>query len=211
MRDPDPSLPDPAALAWARLLVARALHDLGSPAGTAAGLLGFSAMPSADLLATAREAAETTTLRLRLFAAAWCHAAEPLDAAGLAELLSGSQAGSRVRFMFAGPFFAAPVPAAMVSLVLNAALVAAEALPRGGEVLISGTDRELVFQPAGKGAAWPPETIATFAGKAAEAIAAGPRRVLAPLLMAIAEEQGCSVTLMLGQGPEVMPLLVSRR
>ncbi|MFC7689537.1 histidine phosphotransferase family protein [Paeniroseomonas aquatica] len=92
------------------------------------------------------------------------------------------------------------LPAAIVPVALNAALLGAEALPRGGTVVLSGTaEAGLVVLPQphrapapGAGTvSWPPLLLRLLAGAAAEeGLAAGPRQVVAPLLLAMLAELG---------------------
>ncbi len=207
--------PASEALALARTLTSRLTHDLGSPLGTLAGMLDMlEASPrpeDAELLTVAREAAGQLRARLRLQAVAWGLGAEATDLPALQALLAGSVAAQRVAFHFAGPLLAAPIAAVLVPLLLNGALVAAEALPRGGEVRISASAQDLAFLPEGRNAAWPAELLAAFSGAPEAALAAGPRRVVAPLLLAQAAEQGFAVALLPGMGPGLPPLLLSRR
>ncbi len=207
--------PGAAELRLARVLAARMTHDLGSPLGTLAGMLDMleddPKAADAELLAVARQAAQDLRARLALQRAAWGGGEEPTDQAGLLALLAGSAAAQRVRFDLAGPWFAAPLPAERVPLLLNAALLAAEALPRGGVVTASGGGGDLMLLPEGRNAAWPAETLATLAGRQANPLAAGPRHLVAPLLLALAAEQGFEVALLPGMGPGLPALLLTRR
>ncbi len=196
--------PSAEALALAQLLAARLTHDLGSPLGTLAGMLDMLEGGDAEMLAVARQAAVDLRQRLRLQAVAWGMGAEPCTADGLRALLAGSAAAQRVAFELSGPLFQAALSAPLVPLVLNAALLAAEALPRGGVVRLAGTARAVELQPEGRNAAWPAEIQAALAGQPAAALAAGPRRLVAPLLLALAAEQNFTCALLPGAG---LPLL----
>ena len=105
------------------------------------------------------------------------------------------------------------VPAPVGPVLLNAALLAAEALPRGGVVTLSGdAEGGLVVLPEGQGAAWPAPLLSQLAGDAPEvALEAGPRRVLVPLLLALAAEAGWEVALGLaaGSGGAAAPMPLS--
>jgi histidine phosphotransferase ChpT len=100
-----------------------------------------------------------------------------------------------------------------VPLALYAAMLGAETLPRGGVLHLGGDAREgLVVWPEGRDAAWPaplPELLA--GGSPGEALEAGPRRVLAPLLLALVAEAGWEATLGLGGGAGAAPLLLAPR
>ena len=103
------------------------------------------------------------------------------------------------------------LPAALVPLVLNAALLGAEALPRGGTVTLAGSPAEgLVVCLDGRGAAWPAGLLALLGGGTAEAaLREGPRLVLAPLLL-LAAEAGWMLSLAqeTGAGTGAPPLLL---
>ncbi|WP_431270443.1 hypothetical protein [Dankookia sp. P2] len=59
----------------------------------------------------------------------------------------------------------------------------------------------LVVCPEGRDAAWPPGLLALLGGgTAAAALREGPRRVLAPLLLALAAEAGWTMSLAQGSG-----------
>jgi histidine phosphotransferase ChpT len=209
-----PGFPAADALTLARLLVSRLTHDLGSPLGTLAGMLDMlegGSGDDAEMLAVAKEASDQLRGRLRLKRAAWGLGAEPTDLGGLRELLAGAAAAQRVEFDFTGRLFVSTLPAALVPLLLNGALLAAEALPRGGLVRISGEARELAFLPEGRHAAWAPETLAAFAGDLQPALAAGPRQTVAPLLLALTAEQGFEATLAPGAGTDLPALLLTRQ
>ena len=149
------------------------------------------------MLDLARETAATLHQRLRLFALAWGGAAADAGAASLAPLLAASPAAPRVAFQLHHLWPGAELPAALVPLVLNAALLGAEALPRGGTVTLAGSPAEgLVVCLDGRGAAWPAGLLALLGGGTAEAaLREGPRRVLAPLLLALAAEAGWTLSL----------------
>ena len=174
------------------------------------------------MLALARETGVTLRQRLRLYAAAWGGPAADHDAAGLAAMLLGCPASPRVRFDLEGLAPGALLPAVLVPIALNAALLAAEAMPRGGTVLLSGTaEAGLVvlpqpLRPAGASAtpaAWPAPLLALLAGTPPEAVlAAGPRQVVAPLLLALLADAGWDAALRprrAATGP--LPLLLGAR
>lgn len=210
---PEPDLTRDLRLA--QVLTARIMHDLGSPLGTLAGMLemlgGTSDAEDAEFLAVARQAATDLRGRLALQRAAWGAGGEPADRDGVLALLGGSAAAQRVRFDLAGPLFEAPVVAALVPLVLNGALLAAEALPRGGVVTCSATTRELFFLPEGRNATWSAEVLALLSGRDADPLAAGPRHVIGPLLVGLAAAQGFDASLLPGTGPGLPALLLAQR
>ncbi|MBX9698718.1 MAG: hypothetical protein K2X74_04740 [Acetobacteraceae bacterium] len=201
-------------LSLGRLHVARLCHDLGGIAGTLGGtldLLGSDDPGMQDLL---RETALALRLRLRLYAAAWGAAAVDLDAAQFEELLQGAPAVPRVTFDLAALVQGQRIPAGLVPLALNAALLGTEALPRGGVVRLGGSAGQgLSILPQGRGAAWPPSLLRALAGNDPAALLeeGGPRRMLAPLVVMLAAEAGWHAALALGApGSEgAAPLLLS--
>lgn len=170
---------------FARMLAARLCHDLGGVVATLAGTLELVGPAAEDeMLALSRDTARALSQRLKLYAAAWTGPGQEAAAATLAGLLAGAPAGARVRFACDRLAPGAMLPAALVPLALNAALLAAEALPRGGTVHLSGTpEAGLAVWPEGRNAAWPEALPALLAGTAPEALLeGGPRLLLAPLL-----------------------------
>lgn len=195
---------------FAQTVSARLCHDLGGVAGTLVGTLDLAGEGDEEMLALARDTAASLLQRLRLYAAAWGGATTEADAASLTRLLESSPASPRVRFDLADLAPGGMLPTGLVPLALNAALLAAEALPRGGTVRLSGSAGQgLVVCPRGRDAAWPAGLLALLAGTApAEALRDGPRRVVAPLLLGLATEAGWAVTLAQGADGAAPPLLI---
>lgn len=193
-----------------RLLTARLCHDLGGAVGTLEGTMGLVVPGDPTMLELAQETATMLRLRLHLYTAAWAGGATDLDPGGLVALLQGAPASPRVRFAADGLPAGQVLPAALVPIALNAALLGAEALPRGGSVALSGdAERGLAIRPEGLAAAWPPALPGALAGEAPDALlGGGPRTVLVPLLLALAAEAGWRVSL--GAAPDAgcAPLLV---
>lgn len=206
--DPAHTRPAHAAASLAELVCAKLCHDLSSPLGTLTALLGMAGGDT-ESLAVAQDAARDLQRRLRLQNAAWGAAAGPADAAGLSELLAGAPAAQRVRFDLDGTDPALTLPAGLVPLVLNAALLAADALPRGGTVAVAASADQVVAVPSSpRAAAWPEEVLAALAGGTwAEALALGPRRAVAALLLAQADALGWHVQFGL-PGGGALPALV---
>ncbi|MFC7474424.1 histidine phosphotransferase family protein [Dankookia sp. GCM10030260] len=192
----------------ARTLAARICHDLGGAAGTLSGTLDLVGEGDAGMLDLARDTATELRQRLRLFAAAWGGGAAATDAAGLAQLLAAAPAAPRVGFRLDHLAPGAELPAALVPLALNAALLGAESLPRGGTVTLAGAAAEgLVVCLDGRDAAWPAGLLALLGGARPDTVLReGPRRVLAPLLLALAAEAGWALSL--AQGAGAPPLLL---
>lgn len=188
-------------LSLGRLHVARLCHDLGGIAGTLGGTLDLLGGDDPGLQDLLRETAQALRLRLRLYAAAWGASAPDLDPAQLAELLQGAPAVPRVGFDLEGLAPGTALPAGLVPLALNAALLGAEALPRGGTVHLGGDVRQgFTVLPDGRAAAWPPALLRALSGNDAAALLeeGGPRRMLAPLVIMLAAEAGWGASLALG-------------
>jgi histidine phosphotransferase ChpT len=195
----------------ARTLCARLCHDLGGPIGSLAGALDLLPQAGEELLEVAQEGAGTLRQRLRLYAAAWGGPTEALEPAAMEALLAGAPVVPRVRFDLSGLEPAVALPAPLVPIALNAALLAAEALPRGGTVRLSGSalDGLMVLPVADLGApaaAWPPFFLALMTGQPQPD--PGPREVLGPLLRSLLDEAGWSASLALGPGQAAAPLLL---
>jgi histidine phosphotransferase ChpT len=192
----------------ARTLCARLCHDLGGAVGTLAGTLDLAGEHGGEMLALSQETATVLRQRLRLYTAAWGGPGGEADAAGLAGLLEGAPAWPRVRFALDRLAPGTMLPAPVVPLALNAALLAAEALPRGGTVVLSGSaEVGLVAWPDGLGATWPAPLLPLLGGTPpGDTVEGGPRRILGPLLLALAAEAGWEVSLGLASGDGVPPL-----
>jgi histidine phosphotransferase ChpT len=189
----------------AELLASRICHDLGSPLASITALLPQAADPAAHDILT--ETAVEIGARLRLFSAAF-GASDELKWDELAPLLLGAPMAHRVRFEVAAG--RAQLQAGRVRLLLSAALLAAEALPRGGIVRLSHNPAGAVeVLPEGRDAQWSPTLIQLLSGARLErALAEGPRRVLAPWVMAQAAAEGAELSLALSAGIAIPALLI---
>lgn len=155
------------------LLCSRLCHDLVGPVGAinngvelldeSGGDAGGGAL---DLIA---DSAESAAARLRLYrlalgAAGGAGGVTPADArAALDAWFRGGATRLEWQAALSDP------PAGLVKLALLTALLAEEALPRGGVVRIDGDDGGLVLTASGTGAALRPEMVAALAGGMAEA------------------------------------------
>lgn len=206
-----PMTPPRHDIRMARAMAARLCHDLSGAVGGLTGTLDLMEEGGeAELLALARETGVALRQRLRLFTAAWGGPTAEQDAAELVALLEGAPAFPRVRFAAEALSPGRRLPAGCVPLALNAALLAAEALPRGGLVRLAGDAAGIAALPVGPVVAWPAATLALLgdAGGAEAPSAGSPRDVLAPFLLALAADAGWQVSLGLGAGPGTGPLLL---
>jgi histidine phosphotransferase ChpT len=177
-------------LMLAQDLCARMCHDLVGPLGTVAGAVDMVGEdPEAAELAG--EAAATLRARLQLWRAACGAGTGSMTPPELAALLEGNLAGGRASAALGAlppaESFAAPV----AQLLLVAALLGGEALPRGGMVRLLPEEGGVAVRPEGRVMSWPPALAPALAGAPAE----GPRAVLAPLLAQLARAAGWQLRL----------------
>jgi histidine phosphotransferase ChpT len=172
-------------LMLAQDLCARLCHDLVGPLGTMAGAVEMVG-DDPEAAELAREAAASLRAKLQLWRAACGAGTGPMRPAEIAALLDGTLAGGRaeavVESLPAGSSFDAPV----AQLLLVAAMLAGEALPRGGTVHLSPEAGGVAVRPEGRVVAWPAALAASLEGAPAE----GPRAVLAPMLARLAPLAG---------------------
>ena len=138
--------------------------------------------------------------------AALIDALGPIRGQRALDALAGAPGAHRIAFHFEFPPQAKLDPA-LAQIVLAAAMLGAEALPRGGALRITPLGGAgLVVLPEGRVAAWPHALIERLAGMA-PAGADTPRALLAPWLIALAEAAQCRLSLGMGQ-PGLPPLLL---
>ena len=129
------------SLRLAELLCARLCHDLSGPLGALIGILEIAReeQPDSETLALAEDTAVELVQRLKLLRAAWGQDGDDLDVARLHDFADCLSSSRRVRLDLAGlePGASFPPPAARV--ILNLLLLAAESLPGGGIVALSGS------------------------------------------------------------------------
>ncbi len=145
------SPPASAKLPLALTLAARVCHDLASTVGALAGTLDM-ALEAADpeALALAVACARELSARLRLLRAAWSMDAEIPDLHTLAAGLPGTE---RLTVDLSGlPPQLGPDQRRMVP---NLLLLAAQGLPRGGTIHVSGERAGISARIIGTRAGWP--------------------------------------------------------
>jgi histidine phosphotransferase ChpT len=189
----------------AELVAARICHDLGSPMASLTALLPQAAAPAA--MEVLDETARELRARLLLMGAVF-GLPDELDWPGVARLLAGAPMAHRVAFAL--PARAGVLPAGLARLALAGLLMAAEALPRGGTVHASEpAPGMLAMRPEGRDAAWPEVLLELLAGGPMEAaLAEGPRRVLAPWLVSLAEGErhALGLAMPVGSGPAALTI-----
>lgn len=175
------------------LLCSRLCHDLVGPVGAinnGVELLdegGDSGGEALDLIA---DSAETASARLRLYRVALGAAGgQSLSVGDARAALEGWFRGGKVRLEWqATPF---DPPPGLLKTALLAALLAEEALPRGGSIRVTGGNAGLQVSGAGIGCALRPEMGPALAGQVPEA-ELGPRSVLSHATPLLARAYGLS-------------------
>ena len=145
-------------LRLAELLCARLCHDLSGPLGALIGVIDIAREehPNSETVALAEETADGLAQRLKLLRAAWGQDGEELNTErlrGFADSLSSSRG---VHLDLAGLQHNAAFPPEAGRVILNLLLLAAESLPGGGVVALSGSpDDRVLVTISGARAAWP--------------------------------------------------------
>jgi histidine phosphotransferase ChpT len=203
----------------AELLCARLCHDLSGPFGALLGVLEIARdeQPGSETLVVAEQTAAELTQKLKLLRAAWGQDAEELDLARLHGLAGGLSSSRPVRVDLTGmlPSVRFPPPAARV--VLNLLLLAAESLPRGGVVALTGSPAGGILATiSGPRAAWPAGLAGWLADPTAAlaALLTTPRGMQAPLTALLVRDQGFRLSMLMPtavrtSGALVPPLLLS--
>jgi histidine phosphotransferase ChpT len=187
-------------LTLAQDLAARVCHDLGGAVGIVAGMLDLVADAESEALADAREGAAELRRRLLLWRAV-TGGAGPLALSDLSDLSKGQLAGGRASLSLK---ITPSLSAESGQILLLAAMVAAEALPRGGTVEIVSESDEVLVLPDGPLIRWPAALLALLSG---EAVEDGPRSVLPRLFLLLARAHGWEVAVLTGNGPGAPMLL----
>ena len=203
----------------AELLCARLCHDLSSPLGALVGVLEIARdeQPDGEPLALAEDMAVDLAQRLKLLRAAWGTDAGEVDAARLRGLVECLSASRRVRLDLSGLATRSVFSSPMARAVLNLVLLAAECLPGGGTVALSGSPAKSVLVTiAGPRAAWPTGLANWLLDEAEawQAMTADPRRLQGPFTALLARALGLRLTIMLpasptGDADAAPPLLLS--
>jgi histidine phosphotransferase ChpT len=201
----------------AELLCSRLCHDLSGLLGSLVGVLEIAREEQAEseTLAVAEDTAVELTQRLKLLRAAWGQDCEPVNVAQLQTFADGLFASRRVRLDLFGMEPDAEFTPGAGRLLLNILLLAAESLPGGGIVALSGTPASsVVVTIAGPRAAWPPG-LGTCLSDETAGWAAGitARHLQAPLTALIAREHGIRLSMLMsaasGSDASLPPLLLS--
>jgi histidine phosphotransferase ChpT len=212
------------SLHLAELLCSRICHDLSGLLGSLLGVIEIAREEQAasETLAVAEETAVEMTQRLRLLRAAWGQDSGPLDVAQLQTYADGLFASRRVRLDLFGMAPDAEFPPGAGRLLLNVLLLAAESLPGGGNVALSGSpEGHVLVTVAGPRAAWPAGLLACLTDASADATGTWTdgltaRHLQAPLTALIARHHGIRLSMLMatalmatGGEAALPPLLVT--
>ncbi len=204
------------ALRLAQLLCQRFCDEVGESIGVLRGNLQVALRGgerSADALRAGLEAAHALGRRMEILREAWEGSGRPMGMQRLKDLAAWLPRGDRLSLDVFGMEAEVELCPALGRIVLNALLVAAESLPRGGTVSLGPAGRaDLMVRIAGPRAAWPDGLAEWLADEsAAWAALTALRRVSGPMLAIVAPRLGFRVSLLLpsgraGRGPA--PLLI---
>jgi histidine phosphotransferase ChpT len=206
-----------SSLQLAELLCTRLCHDLSGLLGSLVGVLEIAREEQADseTLAVAEETAIELVQRIRLLRAAWGQEGESLDLVQLQTFAEGLSTSRRLQLDLIGMKPEAVFAPAAGRVILNVLLLAAESLPGGGIVAMSGSpESNVLVTIAGPRAAWPPGLAACLTEEAAAwAAATSARSLQAPLTALIASRDGTRLSLLMPSGSAndaaLPPLLLS--
>lgn len=136
---------------FAGTLCAKLCHDLAGTLGALTGTLEMAVESNdAEALALARDCARELSARLRLLRAAWGSDSEMPDLASLASGLPGAE-----RLQVDCSALAADLAPLASRLAACLMMLAAQSLPRGGVIHLSGNAVEIMVEIGGPRAAWP--------------------------------------------------------
>jgi histidine phosphotransferase ChpT len=205
------------ALRLAHLLATRLCHDLSSPLG---GLLAALGELPADAEAGGIAVDITRALcdRIALLRAAWGTPPPPMRRDDLVALARGLPNASRLRLDVDDLDAKAAFSPIAARLLANLLLLAAESLPGGGTLVLSGAPGGVVVARfTGARAAWPRGLGAILASAAAAEAAIdaattahgldGPRAMQAPLTALLAHAASVPARLLLAAEAEAAPPL----
>ncbi len=208
------------SLRLAELLCSRLCHDLSGPLGALIGVLEIAReeLPGHETMALAEETAVELGQRLKLLRGAWAADSEELDIIRLQNFATTLAASRRLRLDLAGLDPGSVFPPPDARLILNVLLLAAESLPGGGIVALSGSLKDnIVVTISGPRAAWPTGFAACLADADAawDSVIASVRGMQAPLTALLARGLGYRLSMLMpagsgGDADRSPPLLLSR-
>lgn len=196
----------------AELVCARLCHDLSGPVGSLVGSTEILCETPAlaeelaeEAVALVGEAASELGKRLVMLRAAWTTSTSEMGPAQIGALVAGLPGARRLKMDVSGLDQTELYPPALARVLINVLMLAAEGLPRGGTVALTGSrGRGVAAVIAGEQAAWP-------AGFAASLVDPMPvllrlenaRELQAPLTVLIARAAKVKLSLMMaGSTPD---------
>jgi histidine phosphotransferase ChpT len=199
------------------LVASRLCHDFGGLLSTVSAALEMaSETPGAPVhtLTPASEATADLMRRLHLLREAWSGGSTALDLPALRNLAGGLPGGHRLTLDLSGLPRSTAFPPTMARVILNVLLLAAESLPRGGNIgLAAAGGEDILVTISGPRGGWPPVLASCLADEeAAWSALSGPRTMMAPLVALLAKRSGIRVSMMLPSGRvrrAMPPLLLS--
>jgi histidine phosphotransferase ChpT len=207
-------VPPAATLRFAESLVMRLCHDLAGAMSTMSNALEMAseeAGAASEALSIAVDGGVAMTARLRLLRAAWGGGLGAMTVSELVGLTEGLPSARRVKIDSDLVVEEGQLPPAFARVLLNVVMLAAESLPHGGTVTLSGTAVDgVVVMISGRSAAWPAGFAALLAARqTAWATVDDPRRIGAGLTALLSAAEAITVSILMG-GPagEPPPLLV---
>jgi histidine phosphotransferase ChpT len=202
-----------AGLPVAESLVTRLCHDLSGAMSAMANALEMAVDDpgaSGEALSIAAEGSQAVNARLRLLRAAWGGSIGPTPMSDILAMIDGLPTRRRLQIDTDLDQASAALPGPMARILLNVLLVAAESLPHGGTISVSGeAGAEIIVAIGGRGAAWPPG-LPGWLTSPSVALAAtdDPRQLAGPLMALFAGTEGVKVSILMGGPPAMVPPLL---
>jgi histidine phosphotransferase ChpT len=196
---PDPSAAAQTSIEFASLLCSRLCHDLLSPVGALNNgieLLADEHDPEmrARCMELLAASAKASANKLKFFRLAFG------SAGGFADLVDTREAQSAIEGLFGGEgrielgwlVSEAALPKPAIKILLNLALLAGDALVRGGRLDVGAENGEIVIRAEGPRLVLDPELKAAMTGGVSQDQVT-PRNAAAFLVHALASEQGGAI------------------
>jgi histidine phosphotransferase ChpT len=179
-----------ASLRLAELICTRLCEDVVSLLGALNGALDHAADSAGpeieEPLRGLRAASGVLAGRAALWREAWGGSPSSLNRGKLARLAEALPNGSRLRLDVTGLPSRVAFPPAMSRMIVNAMILAAESLPKGGTIEVSlGSGGMVLVAISGTHAAWPAGLREMIGDPAAAWRGLGPRRLLVPALLVL--------------------------
>jgi histidine phosphotransferase ChpT len=196
-------------------MVMRLCHDLSGAMSTMSNALEIAteeAGEANEALAIAAEGSVAMTARLRLMRAAWGAGLGAMTVPELIGLTEGLPQARRLKIDADLVNEDGTLPPPFARVLLNVVMLAAESLPHGGTITLSGSAAGgIVVMIAGRSASWPVGLPGLLTARdTAWTSIDDPRRVGAALTALLAATEEVSLSLLLGGPPGAPPPLLVR-